>query len=74
MCVDLSHLNRYVKREGYQSLTLAEAIADISARQAKFSTVLDAMKGYHQCPFDKESQLLATFIMPFGRFKYMRAP
>ena len=74
MCVDLSHLNRYVKRERYQSPTPAEAIADISACQAKFFTVLDAMKGYHQCPLDQESQLLTTFITPFGRFKYMRAP
>ena len=74
MCVDLSHLNRYVKRERYQSPTPAEAIADIYACQAKFFTVLDAMKGYHQCPLDQESQLLTTFITPFGRFKYMRAP
>ena len=74
MCVDLSHLNRYVKRERYQSPTPAEAIADISACQAKFFTVLDAMKGYHQCPLDQESQLLTTFITPFGRFKYMHAP
>ena len=74
MCVDLSHLNRYVKRERYQSPTPAEAIADISTCQAKFLTVLDAMKGYHQCPLDQESQLLTTFITSFGRFKYMRAP
>lgn len=57
MCVDLSHLNRYVKRERYQSPTLAEAIADISACQTKFFTVLDAMNGYHQCPLNQESQL-----------------
>ena len=32
------------------------------------------LKGYHQCPLDEESQLLTTFITPFGRFKYLRAP
>ena len=32
------------------------------------------MKGYHQCPLDEESQTLTTFITPFGRFKYLRAP
>ena len=32
------------------------------------------MKGYHQCPLDKESQLLTTFITPSGHFKYLRAP
>ena len=71
LCVDLSHLNRYVR---YQSPTPAEAIADISACKAKFFTVLHAMKDYYQCPLDQESQRLTTFITPFGRFKYMRAP
>jgi len=74
MCVDLSHLNRYMKREKYQLAIPAEAIADISACQAKFFNVLDAMKGYHQCPLDQESQLHTTVITPFGRFKYARAP
>ena len=35
---------------------------------------MDAVKGYHQCPLDEKSQLLTTFITPFGRFKYLRAP
>ena len=74
MCVDLLHLNRYVRRERYQSPTPAEAIADIAATNAKYFTVFDAMKGYHQCPFDTDSQCLTTFITPFGRFKYLRAP
>ena len=37
-------------------------------------TPLDVLKGYHQCPLDEDSQKLTTFITPFGRFKYMRAP
>ncbi len=74
MCVDLSHLNRYVKRERYQSATPAEAVADITAEHAQIFTKLDAKKGYHQCLLDEESQDLTTFITPFGRFKYLRAP
>ena len=74
MCVDLSHLNRYVKRERYQSATPAQAIADITAENAQIFTKLDAKKGYHQCPLDEESQDLTTFITPFGRFKLLRAP
>ena len=42
MCVDLSSLNRYVKQEQYQSPTPAEAVADISANEAKYFTVIDA--------------------------------
>ena len=74
MCVDLSHLNRFVIRERYQSPTPAQAVADIAASEAKVFTILDALKGYHQCPLDKDSQILTTFITPFGRYKYLRAP
>ena len=62
-----------MKRERYQSPSPSEAIADMAASNAKFFTILDAMKGYHQCPIDAESQLLTTFITPFGRFKYLQA-
>ena len=74
LCVDLSHLNRYVRRERYQSSTPAQAVADIAATNAKYFTVLDALKGYHQCPLDQESRPLTTFITPFGRYQYLRAP
>ena len=74
MCVDLSKLNRFVLRERYQSPAPAEAVADITANEAKYFTVIDATKGYHQCPLAKDSQELTTFITPFGRFKYLRAP
>ena len=74
MCVDLSRLNRYVRRERYQLSTPAETVADIAAGDTKYFTVLDAAKGYHQCPLGKESQLYTTFITPFRRFKYLRAP
>ena len=43
-----------------------EAIADIAAANAKYFTVLDTMKGYHQCPLDQDSQLLTTFITPLA--------
>ena len=74
MCVDLSKLNKFVRRERYPSTTPAEAVADITQSKAKYFTVFDALKGYHQCPLDEESQKLTTFITPFGRFKYLRAP
>ena len=74
LCVDLSKLNRYVRRERYQSPTPAEAVADIVASEAQVFTVLDAKKGHHQCLMDEQSQLLTTFLTPFGRFKYKRAP
>ena len=74
MCVDLSHLNRYMKCKCYHSVTPAQAVADITAERAQIFTKMDAKKGYHQCPLDQESQDLTTFITPFGRFKFLRVP
>ena len=74
MCGDLSRLNKYVQRESYQSPTPADTVADIAAGEAQSFTILDAAKGYHQCPLDEESQLYTTFITPFECFKYLRAP
>ena len=74
LCVDLFRLNKFVQRERYQSDTPAQAVVDIAAENAKVFMKLDALKGYHQCPLDEESQLLTTFITPFGRFKFLRAP
>jgi len=56
------------------SPTQAEAVADIAAQEAKYFMVIDATKGYHLCPLVPESQELTTFITPYGRFKYLRAP
>lgn len=74
LCVDLSHLNKYVRRETYQSPTPAEEVASITTSQAGWFTVFDALKGYHQCTLKKQSQLLTTFTTPFGRYAYLRAP
>ena len=74
MCVDLYRLNCNVQRERYQSPEPAEAVAEITASEAKYFTIINAAKGYHQCPSDEASQSFTTFIMLFGRFKYLRAP
>jgi len=49
-------------------------VSNIATSEAKIFTVLNALKGYDQCPLDQESQSWTTFIMPFDRFKYLRAP
>ena len=47
---------------------------NIASAEAKVFTTFDGLKGYHQCPLDEESQLLTTFITPFGLWIYLRAP
>ena len=75
LCIDLQKLNKYVRRPYHPSKSPAEAISNITS-SSKFFSTLDATKGYWQVqvPLEKESQDFTTFITPFGRFKFLRAP
>ena len=71
ICVDMSMLNRSVRRPFYPPRAPKDAVAAVSSK-ARFFTKVDAAQGYHQIELDEESQLLTTFITPWGRFKYLR--
>ena len=73
ICVDLTKLNKYVKRPTHPGPSPQEVVSDIPPNQ-KFFTTLDAIKGYWQIPLTKESQPPTTFITPWGRYKFLRAP
>ena len=74
MCVDLSKLNQYVKREHFPAPPPREVVVDIASSSARYFTKFDALSGYHQIPLAEESQKLTTFITPFGRYKFLCAP
>jgi len=73
MCVDLTKLNRYVKRPTDPQLTPWEVVRSIP-RGKKHFAAFDALKGYHQVELDEDSKALTTFMTPFGRFRYKRMP
>ena len=70
--LDLTRLNKAVKREFYQLESVDETLAKLG--ECNIMTKLDANSGYWQMPLDEESQLKATFITPFGRFCPARGP
>ncbi len=72
LCVDLRMLNKYVKRPHHPVRTPKDAVRMIPP-SAKIFTVFDAKSGYFQMEMDEASQLLTTFITPWGRFKHKRA-
>ena len=74
LCVDFRKLNQHILRERYITPTAHELVAQANLDKAKFFTVCDAVKGYHQVALDEESCLLTTFITPFGRYCYRKAP
>ena len=66
LCVDLTQLNKAVKREFHPMSSVDDSLAKLS--NARYFTRLDANSGFWQIPLDSESQLLTTFITPYGRF------
>ena len=67
ICLDLTKLNKCVKREYYQLPSVDETLAKIGNKGKIFSK-LDANSGYWQMPLNEKSQKLCTFITPFGRY------
>ena len=72
MCVDLTALNRGVKRTAYPLPKVTEMLAML-ANNRNFSK-LDANAGFWQVKLDLESKRLTTFITPWGRFCFKRMP
>ncbi len=72
LCVDLSRMNKYIQRPYYPMVTPKDAV-QLPITALIFAT-LDAKAGYWQIELDKASQDLTTFISPYGRYKFLRAP
>ena len=72
ICVDLTHLNKSVRRERHPLPAVEQSLAQL-AGACVFST-LDANSGFWQIPLDRDSALLTTFITPFGRYCFHHLP
>ena len=70
--VDLSPLNKYCRRETFSSESPFHLVRRIP--KGTWKSVTDAWNGYHSVPLREEDRHLTTFITPFGRFRYTRAP
>ena len=70
--VDLSPLNKFCRRETHG----AESPYQLARRIPRntWKTVTDAWNGYHSVPLRESDRHLTTFVTPFGRWRYTRAP
>ena len=73
LVTDYTKLNKFVIRPVHPFPSVADIIQSIPASAACFAK-LDATHGYFQIPLDEEASQLTTFILPSGRFRYLRAP
>ena len=72
ICVDLTQLNKAVRREIHPMNSVDESLAKLA--QSKIFTKLDAKSGFWQIPLSEKSRQYTTFITPFGRFQFNRLP
>ncbi|XP_048775204.2 uncharacterized protein K02A2.6-like [Ostrea edulis] len=72
LCIDLTQLNKWVRRENFQLPSTEETLNRLTG--AKVFSKLDANSGFWQIPLAPASRLLTTFITPFGRYCFNRVP
>ena len=70
--VDFKALNSASKRQTHHTKSPFQLASEVPARMKK--SVLDVWNAYHSVPIRQEDQHKLTFITPWGRFRYKRAP
>lgn len=70
--IDFTPLNKFCAREPFSTESPFHLARKVPANTWK--TVTDAWNGYHSVPLRPEDRHFTTFITPFGRWRYRRAP
>ena len=73
LVVDYTNLNKHVKRPVHPFPPTKAIIEQLPSDGCFFAT-LDAVHGYHQIPLTEESSKLTTFVLPTGKYRFLRAP
>ena len=73
LVTDYTKLNKFVHRPIHPFPSTHDIMQSIPHGQKLFAK-LDAVHGYFQLALDEESSFLTTFLLPQGRFRYLRAP
>ena len=71
ICVDLKPFNESMLREVHPMPKVDETLALHTGAKI---TKLDSNSGFWQIPLAEESQLLTTFIIPYGQFCFNKLP
>ncbi len=73
LVTDYTYLNKFVKRPVHP-FPSAKEIKQSIMPESKFFAKLDCVNGYFQMAIDEESSLKTTFLLPTGRYRYLRGP
>merc|ERR1712074_276983 len=70
---DFTWLNKYVLRPVHPFPSASEIRQAVPPNQ-KYFAKLDCVWGYFQLALSEEDSFKTTFLLPQGRFRYLRAP
>ena len=73
LVTDYTELNKHVKRQIHPFSSTKEILQAVP-KNAKVFAKLDAVHGYFQLGLDEASSKITTFLLPQGKFRYLRAP
>jgi len=73
LVVDYREINKFIDRPVHPFPSPRDVVRGILP-SSRFFMKLDAVQGYYQVPLDEASSRLTTFLLPSGRYRFMRAP
>ena len=73
LVVDYTKLNQYAKRPVHPFPSTKDILQQLPHDGKVFAT-LDAVQGYHQIELSENASKLTTFLLPSGKFRFLRAP
>ena len=73
LVTDYTKLNKYVRRPVHPFPSVKDIVQAIPVA-TQYIAKMDAVHGYFQLALDEESSKLTTFLLPSGRYCYLRAP
>ena len=73
LVTDYTKLNSFVERPVHPFPSVIDILQAIPASARVFAK-FDAVNGYFQIPLDEPSSRLTTFLLPSGRYSYLRIP
>jgi hypothetical protein len=72
LVTDLRAIHQFVIRPCHPFPSHRDVVRNIKT-DSKWFCKLDALQGYYQVPLDEETSYLTTFLLPSGRYRFLRA-
>ena len=72
LVTDFRRLNQFLERRPYPVPKITDMLYSLGRPQ--WFSALDLSMGYYTTPLDEESSLLTAFVVPWGKYRYLRLP